>query len=163
GQNTVPDPRDPDRIYYNGHFGDITWIDMRNGEERYIQPYPVGPSGEGAEAELYRFNWNSPIHMSPSNPDVVYYGGNVLFRTTDRSAPDERFRSLCVRDDRLRPDVAESVVRAAGLRSRRARRSAIAQSRLRRNRAGHLCLLRSRRSLDRSPPRPAAPRCRRHE
>jgi photosystem II stability/assembly factor-like uncharacterized protein len=84
GQNTVPDPRDPNRIYYNGHFGDITWIDMRNSEERYIQPYPVGPSGEGADAELFRFNWNSPIHMSPSDPDVVYYGGNVLFRTTDR-------------------------------------------------------------------------------
>ena len=83
GQNTVPDPRDPDRIYFNGHFGDITAIDMRNAEERYIQPYPVGPSGEGADAELYRFNWSSPIHMSPSNPDVVYYGGNVLFKTTD--------------------------------------------------------------------------------
>ena len=84
GQNTVPDPRDPDHIYFNGHFGDITWIDMRNQEERYIQPYPVGPSGEGADAELYRFNWNSPIHMSPANADVVYYGGNVLFRTRDR-------------------------------------------------------------------------------
>jgi photosystem II stability/assembly factor-like uncharacterized protein len=83
GQHTVPDPRDPNRIYFNGHFGDITWIDMRNAEERYIQPYPVGPSGEAADAELYRFNWNSPIHMSPSDPDVVYYGGNVLFRTTD--------------------------------------------------------------------------------
>src|SRR5262245_54213903 len=84
GQNTIPDPRDPNRIYYNGHFGDITFIDLRNAEERYIQPYAVGPSGEGADAELYRFNWNSPIHMSSSNPDVVYYGGNVLFRTTDR-------------------------------------------------------------------------------
>jgi len=61
---------DPNHIYFNGHFGDITWIDMRNSEERYIQPYPVGPSGEGADAELYRFNWNSPIHMSPSDPDV---------------------------------------------------------------------------------------------
>lgn len=83
GQNTVPDPRDPNRIYYNGHFGDITSIDLRTSEERYIQPYPVGPSGEGAAAELFRFNWNSPIHMSPSDPDVVYYGGNVLFKTTD--------------------------------------------------------------------------------
>lgn len=83
GMNTVPDPRDPNIIYYNGHFGDITRIDMRNGEERYIQPYPVGPSGEGAKENLYRFNWNSPIHMSPTDPDVIYYGGNVLFKTTD--------------------------------------------------------------------------------
>jgi photosystem II stability/assembly factor-like uncharacterized protein len=83
GMYTVPDPRDPNIIYYNGHFGDITRIDLRNGEERYIQPYPVGPSGGGANLELYRFNWNSPIHLSPSDPDVIYYGGNVLFKTTD--------------------------------------------------------------------------------
>jgi photosystem II stability/assembly factor-like uncharacterized protein len=84
GMYTLTDPRDPDLIYYNGHFGDITRLDMRNQEERYIQPYPPGPHGGGANLEKYRFNWNSPIHMSPSNPDVLYYGGNVLFRTADR-------------------------------------------------------------------------------
>ncbi|MDE2805971.1 MAG: hypothetical protein OXN18_12580 [Gemmatimonadota bacterium] len=83
GMYTVADPRDPEIIYYNGHFGDITRIDMRTREERYIQPYPPGPAGGGAELEEYRFNWNSPIHMSPSDPDVIYYGGNVLFRTRD--------------------------------------------------------------------------------
>jgi photosystem II stability/assembly factor-like uncharacterized protein len=84
GMYTIADPRDPNVIYYNGHFGDITRLDMRNREERYIQPYPPGPAGGGANLEQYRFNWNSPVHMSPSNPDVVYYGGNVLFKTTDR-------------------------------------------------------------------------------
>jgi len=84
GMHTIPDPRDPNLIYYNGHFGDITRIDMRNQEERYIQPYPPGPAGGGANVEKYRFNWNSPVHMSPTNPDVVYYGGNVLFKTVDR-------------------------------------------------------------------------------
>ena len=83
GMYTLADPRDPEIIYYNGHFGDITRIDMRTREERYIQPYPPGPAGGGAELEEYRFNWNSPIHMSPSDPDVIYYGGNVLFRTRD--------------------------------------------------------------------------------
>ena len=84
GMHAIADPRDPNLIYYNGHFGDITRLDMRNQEERYIQPYPPGPAGGGANLEKYRFNWNSPVHMSPSNPDVVYYGGNVLFRTADR-------------------------------------------------------------------------------
>ncbi|HEX7051770.1 MAG TPA: hypothetical protein VF188_16310 [Longimicrobiales bacterium] len=83
GMYALPDPRDPNIIYYNGHFGDITRIDMRNAEERYIQPYPPGPAGGGANLEQYRFNWNSPIHMSPNDPDVIYYGGNVLFKTTD--------------------------------------------------------------------------------
>ena len=83
GMYTIADPRDPEIIYYNGHFGDITRIDMRTREERYIQPYPPGPAGGGADLEEYRFNWNSPIHMSASDPDVIYYGGNVLFRTRD--------------------------------------------------------------------------------
>jgi len=84
GMYTLPDPRDPNIVYYNGHFGDITRIDLRNREERYIQPYPPGPAGGGADLEKYRFNWNSPMLLSPSNPDVLYYGGNVLFKTTDR-------------------------------------------------------------------------------
>ena len=84
GMYTIADPRDPNLIYYNGHFGDITRLDMRNREERYIQPYPPGPAGGGANLEKFRFNWNSPIHMSASNPDVLYYGGNVLFKTSDR-------------------------------------------------------------------------------
>jgi len=84
GMYTIADPRDPNIIYYNGHFGDITRLDMRNREERYIQPYPPGPAGGGANLEKYRFNWNSPVHMAASNPDVLYYGGNVLFKTTDR-------------------------------------------------------------------------------
>ncbi|HEX6973004.1 MAG TPA: hypothetical protein VF147_01305, partial [Vicinamibacterales bacterium] len=84
GMHAIADPRDPNLVYYNGHFGDITRLDMRNQEERYIQPYPPGPAGGGANLEKYRFNWNSPVHMSATNPDVIYYGGNVLFRTTNR-------------------------------------------------------------------------------
>lgn len=84
GMYAMADPRDPNLIYFNGHFGDITRIDMRTQEERYIQPYPPGPAGGGANLEKYRFNWNSPVHMSASNPDVLYFGGNVLFKTTDR-------------------------------------------------------------------------------
>jgi photosystem II stability/assembly factor-like uncharacterized protein len=83
GMHAFADPRDANIVYYNGHFGDITRLDMRTREERYIQPYPPGPANGGADLEKYRFNWNSPAHMSPTNPDVVYYGGNVLFRTRD--------------------------------------------------------------------------------
>ena len=83
GMYAMADPRDPNIVYYNGHFGDITRLDRRDNQERFIQPYPPGPAGGGADEEKYRFNWNSPIHMSPTNPDVIYYGGNVVFKTTD--------------------------------------------------------------------------------
>ncbi len=32
----------------------------------------------------FRFNWNSPLTMSPSNPRVLYFGGNHVFKSVDR-------------------------------------------------------------------------------
>ena len=34
--------------------------------------------------ETYRFNWSTPMFISPHDSRVVYYGGNKLFRTADR-------------------------------------------------------------------------------
>jgi hypothetical protein len=31
--------------------------------------------------EVYRFNWNTPVIMSPHNPKIVYLGGNRLFKS----------------------------------------------------------------------------------
>ncbi|MBN1389002.1 MAG: hypothetical protein JW965_11185 [Bacteroidales bacterium] len=84
GMNAFAHPSDNNIIIYNGHFGDITKTDLRTGEERFIQPYPIGPSGTSAADEKYRFNWDSPIALSPHNPEILYYGGNVLFRSDDR-------------------------------------------------------------------------------
>jgi photosystem II stability/assembly factor-like uncharacterized protein len=40
---------------------------------------PAPPPGE-----QYRFNWNTPIHLSPHNPRTVYVGANKLFKSVDR-------------------------------------------------------------------------------
>src|SRR5437879_7095311 len=32
----------------------------------------------------YRFQWNSPIVISAHDPRTIYYGGNFLFKSTDR-------------------------------------------------------------------------------
>jgi len=40
---------------------------------------PAPPAGE-----QYRFNWNTPIVLSPHNPRVVYVGSNKLFKSLDR-------------------------------------------------------------------------------
>jgi len=77
GMYGEPDPRDPNIVYTTSNNGSISRVDMRTGEERRILPY------DGANAPPYRFDWNNPVHISPSDPDVVYFGGNVLFKTTD--------------------------------------------------------------------------------
>jgi len=84
GMYAFAHPVDNNIIIYNGHFGDITRTDLRTGEERFIQPYPIGPSGTSAAYEKYRFHWDSPVVLSPHDPETLYYGANVLFRSLDR-------------------------------------------------------------------------------
>ncbi len=38
----------------------------------------------GMPGENYRFNWNTPILLSPHNPNTIWMGGNRLFRSDDR-------------------------------------------------------------------------------
>lgn len=83
GQYVVPDPRDPDVLYEDTHFGDLTRRNLRTGEARYISPQPRITFGTGVGKFTYRFNWSAPLLLSAHDPNVLYYGGNVLFKSTD--------------------------------------------------------------------------------
>ncbi|MBI3693425.1 MAG: hypothetical protein HY238_01100, partial [Acidobacteria bacterium] len=52
--------------------------DLRTNESRLIRPEPK--EGE----PRYRFQWNSPVLISAHDPKTLYYGGNFLFKSTDR-------------------------------------------------------------------------------
>ncbi len=47
---------------------------------------PGGPPSGRPQQDRgpFRFNWSTPIVLSPHNPQTVYFGGNHLFRSTDR-------------------------------------------------------------------------------
>ena len=81
----VPDLANPWRVYTDLQGGVISVIDTRTGAQRTITPYPnrVGSVGDAMENHKYRFNWDSPIELSPQDPNTVYFGGNVLFKTTN--------------------------------------------------------------------------------
>lgn len=81
GTYIQPDPSDHNIVYAGSQGGSILRIDLRTNENRSIRPYPF--SGGAVGEHPYRFNWNSPIHISPHDPKTVYLGGNVLFRTRD--------------------------------------------------------------------------------
>jgi hypothetical protein len=40
--------------------------------------------GPGGVRSPFRFNWSTPIYLSPHNPSIVYMGGQHLFRSEDR-------------------------------------------------------------------------------
>jgi len=74
----VIDPRDFNVVYSESQYGGLRRVDLLTGESVGIKPTP------GDTTETYRFNWNSPILISPHDPDVIYFGGNKLFKTTDK-------------------------------------------------------------------------------
>ncbi len=86
GYYAVPIPGKEHEIYANLQGGVIFHVNTKSGVVRNIHPYPkiTGSAGDAIENHKYRFNWDSPIHISPHDPNTVYFGGNVLFRSTDR-------------------------------------------------------------------------------
>jgi photosystem II stability/assembly factor-like uncharacterized protein len=78
-----PDPTEPDGIYVETQGGYAQLVDRRTGAARDIQP----KAGYG---EKLRFNWNTPIHLSPTQKGTVYIGAQFLFRSRDRGYTWER-------------------------------------------------------------------------
>jgi photosystem II stability/assembly factor-like uncharacterized protein len=74
-------PDNPDIVFAGNYKGQITRHDQSTGESRPILVWPE-ETATAAEAR-YRFNWTSPILLSPHDPNVLYQGGNHVFRSTD--------------------------------------------------------------------------------
>lgn len=81
------DPADPNYVYAETQGGSIARVNRKTHETRDIQP-------TAGYKEKLRFNWNSPMHMSPNEKGTIYLGAQFLFRsrdhgqTWDRISPD---------------------------------------------------------------------------
>lgn len=71
------DPTDPTYVYAESQGGEIGRVNRKTRESRWIKPLP-----RYNEKKL-RFNWNTPIHVSPTRSGTVYIGSQYLFRTKD--------------------------------------------------------------------------------
>ncbi|HEX6186309.1 MAG TPA: hypothetical protein VFZ44_20635 [Pyrinomonadaceae bacterium] len=78
------DPSDPDYIYAEAQGGYIGRINRKTHESRDIKPLPSYKEGK------LRFNWNAPIHLSPTQTGTLYLGSQYLFRSRDRGQTWER-------------------------------------------------------------------------
>src|SRR5580698_7767402 len=79
------DPTDPNIIYAESQDGNLSRRDLRTSESKSIRPLE-----DNDQAPRYRFQWNSPMMISPHDPKTIYYGGNHLFKSTDRGDTWER-------------------------------------------------------------------------
>ena len=72
------DPTDPNIVYAESQYGGLCRFDRRTGQRVQIQPQP--PAGQLPP----RWNWDSPLVLSPHNPRRLYFAANILFRSDDR-------------------------------------------------------------------------------
>ncbi len=83
GFHVVSHPQDPNLYLSESQGGNLFRTDLRTREQQNVSPQARRNDG-GPVGELkYRFNWNAPIALSPHDPNTVYYGGNVVFKSTD--------------------------------------------------------------------------------
>lgn len=78
GHDNAIDPENPDIIYCESQQGYIQRFDRKTGESMSIRPAPNEDEG------FFRFNWDSPILISPHDSKRIYFASNYLHRSDDR-------------------------------------------------------------------------------
>ncbi len=78
GFHVAVDPQDAAIVYNESQGGELIRQDLRSGKVRSLKPV------EAEGSEQFRFNWNTPVVMSPHDPTVLWMGGNRLFKLTHR-------------------------------------------------------------------------------
>ena len=78
GYDAAFDPEDPNIVYMEIQQGLLHRHDRTTGEVLNIQPQPE--PGEPAE----RWNWDSPIQISPHNHKTLYFGSQRVWKSIDR-------------------------------------------------------------------------------
>ncbi|MFK8005058.1 MAG: glycosyl hydrolase [Saprospiraceae bacterium] len=78
GHQSATEPGNPNIIYAETQQGGMHRVDLKTGEQVFIQPQ----AGEGEGHE--RFNWDAPIVVSPHNPATLYFASHRVWRSDNR-------------------------------------------------------------------------------
>ena len=78
GMQIQIDNRDNNIVYTGLQFGNYYRLNIRQGTRKVIKPrHQLGQSP-------LRFNWQTPILISPHNQDIIYFGSNKLHRSFNK-------------------------------------------------------------------------------
>jgi photosystem II stability/assembly factor-like uncharacterized protein len=87
GFHTQCDPTDANTVYVESQWGGLSRVNVATkGKGK------GGGKGDGGGAGIApknlgaRFNWSTPMLVSPHDPKTLYYGGHVLLMSTERGA-----------------------------------------------------------------------------
>ena len=93
------DPRNPNITYGGCYGGSIGRHDHELEQEQEVMAWPQMAVGQQAKDLRYRFQWNSPIRISPHDPSVLYHCANVVLRSKDEGRSWEEISPDLTRDD----------------------------------------------------------------
>ncbi|MCC6244070.1 MAG: hypothetical protein IT353_14610 [Gemmatimonadaceae bacterium] len=79
----IPDLRDSRIVYTESQDGNMIRRNKVTGESKSIRPTPQNVVN-ATPGEAYRFHWDAPLQLSPSDPGVLYAAAQRVFRSTDR-------------------------------------------------------------------------------
>jgi len=112
GFYTQVDPDNQDILYVESQNGNLRRMNLLTKETKSIRPTPA------TEGEVYRFNWNSPVLISPHNSKTIYYGGSRLFKSTDMGDTWTASPDLTKQLDRNSMPIMGMLLSEAGILSR---------------------------------------------
>jgi photosystem II stability/assembly factor-like uncharacterized protein len=84
GFEAVPDLRDWRIVYAESQNGGLIRRNRVTGESKSIKPGGENIVNARPDDPPLRWNWDTPVALSPHDPGVLYVGANRLFRSTDR-------------------------------------------------------------------------------
>jgi photosystem II stability/assembly factor-like uncharacterized protein len=99
GFHVQVDPSDWRTLYFESQEGHVSRMNVETRESNYIRPrkgnimnYDDWVTKEllkkqkekGWGKNPFRFNWSTPIMLSPHNPEIIYLGSNYLFKSIDQ-------------------------------------------------------------------------------
>jgi photosystem II stability/assembly factor-like uncharacterized protein len=79
GMQAQVDIRDNSTIYSGSQFGSYFRTNKLKPENKFIRP-----AVPGLDAQKLRFNWQTPILLSPHNQDILYLGTQYLYRSMNK-------------------------------------------------------------------------------
>ena len=78
----IPDPRDANIVYSNAE-NSFGRFDKRSEQTHDISPEPIDNSGHPASELAHRFNWTSPLMLSPHYPDTLYAASEAVWKSSN--------------------------------------------------------------------------------
>jgi hypothetical protein len=81
---TLQDPDRPEVVYSESQGGSMGRRNTLTGESMSFEKPGGGRGGEATGDEGWRWNWNTPMVMSPHDPSVIYVAGNRVVKYTNR-------------------------------------------------------------------------------